>query len=593
MSEPTGIDVLARPLPSRAGRNLPLATAVGLGLLGAVGASLYFRKEAFIGLALLACGDETARADELSLLPSAGRSALSVEDDPFLVARDDAQADSLLPELPRVYLETSMPSVTGKTISVPGGSSLQAAIDAAEPGDEIVLEAGATYTGTVRLRKKAGSGPDRWITIRTSGSLPPEGTRVTPAHAAQMPRLVATYPTDPVIRTEAGASHYRLVGLEVTAREDATKAHALITLGESGSAQNTEEKQPHHLVLDRMYVHGTPTLDFQRCIALNSASTAIVDSWISECHGKGYDSQAIWGSNGTGPYKIVNNHLAGAGENIMFGGADPKIPGMLPRDIEIRRNHFYKDPAWIRADGYKIWTVKNLFELKMGQRVLVEGNVFENNWGDAQMGFAIVLKSTNQSGSAPWSETSDVTFRYNVIRNSAHGVSLSGAPESKPAIPASRMLFEHNVFERIGGDGDFKGGRAWQVSDVADLTLRHNTALGSSHGLIFAGKPLARFVAEHNFFGRGPYTINSDKGRGAAALERYAPGAVFTGNVLIGANPKEGPAEGNYFASSLESVGFVNPEGGDFRLSTASIYAGLPVGADIPTVASTTVNVDL
>ena len=56
MSEPTGIDVLARPLPSRAGRNLPLATAVGLGLLGAVGASLLIRKEAFIGLALLACG---------------------------------------------------------------------------------------------------------------------------------------------------------------------------------------------------------------------------------------------------------------------------------------------------------------------------------------------------------------------------------------------------------------------------------------------------------------------------------------------------------------------------------------------------------
>jgi phosphatidate cytidylyltransferase len=56
MSEPTGIDLLAAPLPSRAGRNLPVATAVGLGLLGAVAASLYFRKEAFIGLALLACG---------------------------------------------------------------------------------------------------------------------------------------------------------------------------------------------------------------------------------------------------------------------------------------------------------------------------------------------------------------------------------------------------------------------------------------------------------------------------------------------------------------------------------------------------------
>jgi phosphatidate cytidylyltransferase len=56
MSEPTSIDVLARPVPSRAGRDLPIAIAVGLGLLGAVAASLAFRKEVFIGFALVACG---------------------------------------------------------------------------------------------------------------------------------------------------------------------------------------------------------------------------------------------------------------------------------------------------------------------------------------------------------------------------------------------------------------------------------------------------------------------------------------------------------------------------------------------------------
>jgi len=56
MTESTGIDLLARPTTPRAGRNLPLATAVGLGLLAAVGTSLFIRKEAFIGLALLACG---------------------------------------------------------------------------------------------------------------------------------------------------------------------------------------------------------------------------------------------------------------------------------------------------------------------------------------------------------------------------------------------------------------------------------------------------------------------------------------------------------------------------------------------------------
>lgn len=55
------------PAPARGGRNLPVAIAVGLGLLAVVGGSLYFRKEVFIGLAILAIGAalwELARAFE-------------------------------------------------------------------------------------------------------------------------------------------------------------------------------------------------------------------------------------------------------------------------------------------------------------------------------------------------------------------------------------------------------------------------------------------------------------------------------------------------------------------------------------------------
>lgn len=40
----------------RGGRNLPVATAVGLGLMAAVVGSLFIRKEAFVGLAVLAVG---------------------------------------------------------------------------------------------------------------------------------------------------------------------------------------------------------------------------------------------------------------------------------------------------------------------------------------------------------------------------------------------------------------------------------------------------------------------------------------------------------------------------------------------------------
>src|SRR5256886_7571172 len=44
-----------------------------------------------------------------------------------------------------------------------------------------------------------------------------------------------------------------------------------------------------------------------------------------------------------GPYKIVNNFLEAAGENILFGGG----PGTVsPTDIEVRRNHMFRPMSW-------------------------------------------------------------------------------------------------------------------------------------------------------------------------------------------------------------------------------------------------------
>jgi len=137
----------------------------------------------------------------------------------------------------------------------------------------------------------------------------------------------------------------------------------------------------------------------QRGILLNSASSAVIDSHVSEIHAAGSDAQAILGYNGPGPFEIVNNFLEGATENIMFGGADPKILDLVPPDIEIRRNHIFKPLNWFPGDpnfaGVK-WPIKNLLELKNAQRVLIEGNLLENT------GAALVLTPRNQSGSARW-----------------------------------------------------------------------------------------------------------------------------------------------------------------------------------------------
>src|SRR5688572_7314021 len=80
-----------------------------------------------------------------------------------------AGAQSQDPDLPQVFLDTTYPTQTGATINVAAGGDLQAAINAAMPGDTIRLEAGATFTGTFVLPLKSNP-QNLWIVIRSASS---------------------------------------------------------------------------------------------------------------------------------------------------------------------------------------------------------------------------------------------------------------------------------------------------------------------------------------------------------------------------------------------------------------------------------------
>src|SRR5207237_6572483 len=135
--------------------------------------------------------------------------------------------------------------------------------------------------------------------------------------------------------------------------------------GDGSPAQKSLAGIAHDLIVDRVYVHGDPVKGQKRGIALNSASTSVLNSTIVECKRVDQDSQAIAGWNGPGPFTIVNNRLEAAGENVMFGGADPSIPNLVPSDIVFRQNFLTKPEAWRGSE----WSVKNLFELKNERRV--------------------------------------------------------------------------------------------------------------------------------------------------------------------------------------------------------------------------------
>ena len=97
------------------------------------------------------------------------------------------------------------------------------------------------------------------------------------------------------------------------------------------------------------------------------------------------------------------------------------------------------------------WQVKNSFELKNARRVLVDGNTFENNWGDAQVGIAILFTPRNQNGGNPWTQVADVTFTNNIIRHSGGGMNLLGYDNlaASGSGQLKRVLIENNLLYDI------------------------------------------------------------------------------------------------------------------------------------------------
>ncbi|MCA1816671.1 MAG: right-handed parallel beta-helix repeat-containing protein [Acidobacteria bacterium] len=460
-------------------------------------------------------------------------------------------------------------------IVVRAGGDLQRALDSARAGETLVLEAGATFKGTFTLPKKEG---DEFITVRSSraGELR-EGARVSPADAPLMPKLLAPGRGAAALQTAPGAHHWRLVGLEIAQPDAATVVFDLVKLGDGSSAQDTLAKVPHHITVDRCYVHAADAGEAKRGVSLQSADTEITNSYVAGFKVKGQEAQAVAGWNGPGPYNIINNYLEGAGENVIFGGAAASVPGLVPTGIEILRNHLDKPVAW-----RGVYTVKNSLELKNARRVRIEGNLIEHCWLDAQQGYAILF-TPRPNDSGAWAEVSDVTFTNNVVRHVAAAFDISGEDSLFTSNPRERRLHRvkvsNNLFEDVdltawGGDGCFLK----LLSGADSVAFEHNTILSRGWALVkLDGDPSTGFVFRDNVARHNDYGVTGNSvGYGARALETYAPGAVFTGNVIAREfnapwNTEQVYPPGNKFPASLKEV-LAGVDAGDYRVKPNSKY---------------------
>src|SRR6185503_10965940 len=199
------------------------------------------------------------------------------------ISQNCAATGSVSPRITTTFISLlilfiSASIATAATLVVPAGGDLQAAINAAVPGDTIVLEAGATYRGPYWLPKKTG---DLYVTIQSSRAAEITG-RVTPAQGGLLAKLRSNVPGDPIINTLAGAHHYKLIGLDISTFAATDFIYDLVRLGDG--SQTDLANVPHHFILDRVWVHAFPTQEVQRGISLNTAETTIINSYISDIH---------------------------------------------------------------------------------------------------------------------------------------------------------------------------------------------------------------------------------------------------------------------------------------------------------------------
>jgi hypothetical protein len=449
-------------------------------------------------------------------------------------------------------------------INVPVGGNAQSAINSAQPGDVVVLQSGAVYA---LFTMKSG------VTVRSSRASEIVG-RVAPG-SPLLAKVQSSVNGEPVIKFPIGTKNAGIKGLEVSTSTPDVVVYDLVRIGEGRDLQKTVADAPTGITVDACYIHGFDTQDVQRGVGLNSGETTVSNSYISDVHGVGFDTQAIAGFNGPGPFHIINNYLEAAGENVMFGGSDAAIAELMPSDIEIRRNYLFKPLKWKVGDPSFVpimrmengvqkamhWTVKNLFELKAAKRVIVDGNVMENNWADGQSGVPVLFTVRNQDCSAPWSTIQNVTFTNNTVKNATGGgvnflgvdneslTATSGSCVNKTnpkpgSIRGDDVLLQNNLFTGIGSNfitlNGFNNVRF--LNDTHPDQKGNLTTLYGDQSFGFKYKNNLTNDHQYSFFGDGGYS-------GTAAFAKYTPDAEVTGNYIGNAQDTSYPT-GNHIVTA-------------------------------------------
>jgi len=490
-------------------------------------------------------------------------------------------ANNHIAELPRVYLNSKYPMLpsTSKTLTVGLNKNFQdcqPAIEAAEPGDVISIDAGFICS-PISLPNKGDPNSTDFVVIQTANLnlLPPEGQRIT---ETDHPNLAVIQTADkPAITTVSYAHHYYFVGIEIRLDPQYTGINRCLVNFNTWSDDVTH--LAHDFVLARSYIHAGPQQEENIGVLLNAGRISIVDSVISEIHMIGGGGAGIMGfSLGAGPFNITNNLISSAGAAFHLGAKDSNLIDLIPSDVVFSQNILTKSLTWRQpitdlAGKVGHWGISGAINLESAQRILMTQNLIENYWiQDAEYNVSMIFfnPSSYNDGTAGsdhyWNRVQDVTFYNNVIRHGPSAMAISYQDPSDAQVIAQRLDIEYNTIYDIGSSwGKAEGLLYLSGQAQGPVEFNQNTMLDSDDtgpNLIWAstGGLYGQFIFTNNLtYDAIGGIIDPALGTGAPTLAQNFPGIIFKGNILAAQNAAlyGSFAVGNYFPSDMASLGLI------------------------------------
>jgi len=452
--------------------------------------------------------------------------------------------------LPQSCTVPVYPTPSGAPVVVNTAPALQAALNNAQCGQWIEVQAGVVYQGAFVVPGLACP-TDNPVLVASSaiGTLP---AWAPPSRSLAGSSQVATL-ASPIgaatLTVSDNAANWYFAGLEFTLTPTALYVYPIVDMGDQTT---TVAALPYNITFDRVLVHPAPcpasgVCNYaQRGITMNCVNCATISSNIWGIVNPGQDAQAIMAYNTIGPLLIANNDLEASGENIIFNtecpttGYGPGVQGIpgcpVPSDITVTRNHFIKQPAWATlpvgcspTTTLECYDVKDQFEIKHAQRVLLDSNWFDTTFAEGQDEFIILNCFYN-----PYQVCTDFTVTNNLFTHGPIVAVIAGFGNSQTA---QRVLFRNNLAIDISGVNWGGSGLAFQLNESNGFIADHNTIVNQPplyiNGLDFSDPPPAtdtNFQYSNNIQYGAPFANGLNPGGTLAAL----PSPTIANTAFVG-----------------------------------------------------------